>query len=121
MAEIEAEAKTPTEKTEKPQVVVVLHQFQRHHAIPNLSPPCLKLETFLRMTDIAYKCDFGFKASKKGKMPWIEYRGQDIADSNFCIEFLNKEFGVDVDEVLTEEQKGVARALLVMLEENTYW
>ncbi|KXJ12863.1 Failed axon connections-like [Exaiptasia diaphana] len=62
--------------------------------------------------------------SSKGKMPWIEYNGQDIADSNFCIEFLIKEngpgFGIDVDSHLSDEQKAIARAVLVMLEENTF-
>ena len=27
-------------------------------------------------------------------MPWIEFNGQEIADSNFCIRFLEKEFQV---------------------------
>jgi len=116
----ETVAAKSTETTEKPKVVI-LHQFERSSYIPNLSPPCLKLETYLRMAKIPYECDFGFKPSKKGKMPWIEYNGQEIADSNFCIEFLNKEFRVDVDEGLTDEQRGVARAVLVMIEENTYW
>lgn len=96
--------------------------------ICSLSQPCLKLETFLCMTKtflcmtkIAYECDFGMKMSSKGKMPWIEYNGKEVADSNFCIEFLSKEFGVDVDDHLTVEQKAMARAILVMLEENTYW
>ena len=100
---------------------VILHQFNRQGGLPSLSPPCLKLETYLRMTKIPYECVFSLKKSSKGKMPWIEYNGQEIADSNFCIEFLNKEFGVDVDDHLTIEQKGMARAILVMLEENTYW
>lgn len=73
------------------------------------------------MTKIPYECDFVFKQSKKGKIPWIEYNGQEIADSNFCIEFLDKEFGVDLNEELTDEQKGIARAVGVMLEENTFW
>ena len=95
--------------------------FERYGSVPNFSPPCMKLETYLRMTKIPYECDNSFKMSSKGKMPWIEYNGQEISDSNFCIEFLNKEFGVDVDDHLSDEQKGIARAALVMLEENTYW
>ena len=100
---------------------VILHQFPRFGPVPNLSPSCLKLETYLRMVKIPYKCSFAREASSKGKMPWIEYKGQQIADSNFCVEFLCKEFGVDVDDHLTVEQKGMARAIRVMLEENTYW
>ncbi|KAK3742288.1 hypothetical protein QZH41_013102 [Actinostola sp. cb2023] len=87
----------------------------------NTSPPCLKLETFLRMTNIAYKPFYGWKPSPKGKMPWIEYKGNIVADSYFSIKFLSKEFGVDLDEHLTNEQKGIATAFIVTLEENTYW
>ncbi|KAK3730142.1 hypothetical protein QZH41_015852, partial [Actinostola sp. cb2023] len=76
--------------------------------------------TRLRMAKIPYECDYSFNMSSKGKMPWTEYNGQQIADSNFCIGFLNKEFGVDVDSHLTVEQNGIATAILVMLEENTY-
>ncbi|XP_028515609.1 failed axon connections homolog [Exaiptasia diaphana] len=104
-----------------PNGVVLLHIFKRIYNIVNMSPPCLKLETYLRMAKIPYECDFSFKMSSKGKMPWLEYNGKEIADSNFCIEFLNKEFGVDVDDHLSDEQKGIARSVLVMLEENTYW
>ena len=87
----------------------------------NPSPPCLKLETWLRMAKIPYKSIYGFNPSTKGKLPWIEYKGKAVADSYFCIQFLSKEFEVDLDEHLTAEQKGLATAFTVMLEENTYW
>ncbi|MPC10452.1 Failed axon connections [Portunus trituberculatus] len=38
------------------QDVVVLHMFGRGRHLPNLSPFVLKLETYLRMTDIKYEC-----------------------------------------------------------------
>ena len=31
--------------------------------------------------------------SKKGKSPWISYNDDDVADSHFCIEYLNEKFG----------------------------
>ena len=30
--------------------------------------------------------------STKGKTPWITYNDEDLADSGFCIKFLNKKF-----------------------------
>ena len=30
--------------------------------------------------------------SKKGKSPWISYNEDDVADSHFCIEYLNQKF-----------------------------
>ena len=61
------------------------------------------------------------KRSKKGKFTWIEYNGEDVADSEFCIEYLNKKLGVDLDKHLTSRDKGTTRAFEKMLEENTYW
>ena len=100
---------------------VVLHQFHPLGAVVNPSPPCLKLETFLRMTKIPYENDYRLKFSKKGKMPWIEFNGQEIADSNFCIQFLKKEFQVDIDSHLSATEKAIGHCIRTMLEENTYW
>ena len=101
--------------------IVLLHQFPPWPTIVSSSPPCLKLETYLRMANIPYETEYGTVGGSKGKMPWIEFNGQEIPDSNFCIGFLNKEFSVDIDGYLSEEQKAVARCVLTMLEENTYW
>ena len=54
-------------------------------------------------------------------MPWIEYKGIQVADSNFCIRFLNNEYEVDLSQHLNAEQKAIAHCLQTMIEENTYW
>lgn len=100
---------------------VILHQFPPTDLVASASPPCLKLETFLRMTRIPYEKEYGLKFSKKGKMPWIEFNGQEIADSNFCIQFLKREFKVDIDSHLTNTEKAIAHSIRTTLEENTYW
>ena len=100
---------------------LILHQFAPTELSVNGSPPCLKLETFLRMTKIPYRYDHRLKFSKKGKMPWIEFNEQEIADSNFCIHFLKREFKVDIDSHLNETEKAIAHSVRTMLEENTYW
>ncbi|XP_078383175.1 failed axon connections homolog [Oculina patagonica] len=100
---------------------VVLHQPGPFEVVPSASPPCLKLETFLRMAKIPYENDYGMKFSKKGKIPWIEFNEQEIADSNFCIEFLKKVFQVDIDSHLSATEKAIAHSVRTMLEENTYW
>ena len=59
--------------------------------------------------------------SKKGKLTWIEYNGEDVADSEFCIEYLNKKLEIDLDKEFTPRDRGTARAFQKMIEENTYW
>ena len=100
---------------------VVLHQFAPYDVVVSASPPCLKLETFLRMAKIPYENEYGLTFSKKGKMPWIDFNGQEVADSNFCIQFLNKEFQVDIDSHLSATEKAIAHSVRTMLEENAYW
>ena len=101
---------------------VILHQIPRDlFTTLGGSPPCLKLETFLRMTKIRYQNIYSVKTSKKGKYPWIEFNQKEIADSNFCIRFLQKEFHVDVDSHLEPTEKPIGHSIRTMLEENTYW
>ncbi|KAJ7388674.1 hypothetical protein OS493_036390 [Desmophyllum pertusum] len=110
-------SKRPTKK----RGIVLLHQFAPFELAVSGSPPCTKLETFLRMSKIPYENDYNVKFSKKGKMPWIEFNGQEIADSNFCIQFLKSEFQVDIDCHLSATEKAIAHSVHTMLEENTYW
>lgn len=76
--------------------VVVLHQFSRPTTALSVSPFPAKLETYLRMSNIKYVCDYGYpKHPKTGKSPWITINGQDIADSQLAMEFLAKKFNKD--------------------------
>ena len=100
---------------------VVLHQMPPNSRVLNVSPPCLKLETYLRINKIPYESDYSFRMSSKGKVPWIEYNGATVADSNLIVRFLNEEFQFDPDAHLSVEEKAIAHTMLVTLEENTYW
>ena len=59
--------------------------------------------------------------SPKGKVPWIEYNSIEMGDSQLIIEFLNKEFNVDLNKHLTAKERATAWAIQKWLEEFTYW
>jgi hypothetical protein len=59
--------------------------------------------------------------STKSKSPWITYNGEDVADSEFAIDYLNKKMDIDVNKHLTAEQKAVAKAFQRLVEDNLYW
>lgn len=44
-----------------------------------------------------------------------------VADSEFSIKVINKTFDVDSDKHLTKEEKAMAYAMQIMIEEHTYW
>lgn len=57
----------------------------------------------------------------KGKAPWITYNGIDVADSEFCIEYLGQILDKDLTASFPPAQQGTARAFLKMIEESTMW
>ncbi|MEQ1755643.1 MAG: glutathione S-transferase family protein [Micropepsaceae bacterium] len=91
--------------------------------LPSVSPFCLKLDGYLRLTGIPHKdvttpTPFG---GPKGKAPWIEHKGRKVGDSGFIIDYLRAEFSVDPESALSPSEKGVAVAMRRLMEENLYW
>ena len=65
--------------------------------------------------------DSSTNKSSKGKMTWIEYNGEEIADSEFCMQYVNRKFNVDLDKDFSEEDQAAARAIQRMVDEHLYW
>lgn len=89
----------------------------------SVSPFCLKLDAFLRMTGIPHRSVTAATpfAGPKKKAPWIEHDGRTIGDSAFIIAYLTERFGKDPDAGLTPAQRGQAVAIQRLVEENLYW
>lgn len=89
----------------------------------SVSPFCLKLDAFLRMTGIEHESVTAATPFRgpKHKAPWIEYAWQTLGDSSFIVDFLKREFAVDPDAHLDARQRGMAIAIQRMIEENLYW
>ena len=102
---------------------IYLYQFTRCPTIASASPFCLKVETFLRMTNLTYEnIDHKMKyKSKKGQLPFIELNGKEIADSDLIIKELSEKFEKNLDEGLTAEQKVTSHAFESMLNNHTSW
>ena len=102
---------------------IYLYQFSRCPTIASASPFCLKVETFLRMTNLTYEnIDHKMKyKSKKGQLPFIELNGKEIADSDLIIKELSEKFEKNLDDGLTAEQKVTSHAFESMLNNHTSW
>jgi len=103
--------------------MIKLYQFSPAWGLPNPSPFCMKVETYLRMVGLPYETINGalpFKAPKK-KLPYIEDGRQLIADSGFILEYLKKIYGDPLDTALSDADRVIAHALRRLFEENLYW
>jgi len=90
---------------------------------PSLSPYCLKVETWLRLTGVQYEnVDHKLKfRSTKGQLPFVELNGEEIGDSAVIINKLSQYFGQDPDAQLTKEERNVSHALISMIENHLCW
>ncbi|KAI1691796.1 RNA recognition motif domain-containing protein [Ditylenchus destructor] len=99
--------------------VVYLYQFPRSKSVPNASPFCLKVETFLRHYKINHEIVESLSLrSKEGKVPFVELNGEQIADSQLIILALMKH--VSITDNLNPEQEGMVRAISRMVEHGTF-
>ena len=57
----------------------------------------------------------------KGKAPWITLNGEEIGDSQLCLELLARKFHKDFSSHLSVADRAVARAFQIMAEEHLYW
>jgi glutathione S-transferase len=103
--------------------MLTLYQGPRVWGLPNMSPFCIKVEAYLRLTGIEYKARGGNpRKAPKGKIPWVvDDDGTVIADSRFIIEHLRKRHGDPLDAELSAEQRALGHMATRMLEEGSYW
>lgn len=104
--------------------MIVLHQYENQNGKPSLSPFCLKLEAWLKLTGLSYhSVDIGDPSeAPKGQAPWItDTNGMVIGDSTLIIEHLKRNCGVDPDADLSPQQQGIAAAVAALCEERLYY
>ena len=71
---------------------IVLHQFAPMYGLPNPSPFCIKLETYLRLAKLEYTVATlkGPPRSPTGKAPYIEIDGEVLCDSGLIVAELER-------------------------------
>lgn len=105
-----------------PNDVVVLHQFPSSKSKPSLSVPCLKLETWLRVSGLKYQNEYSYlDRSVQGQLPYITLNGEEYHDSQFIIEHLSKKFNKPFTFSLSTTDQAIARGFFKLLEESFKW
>jgi glutathione S-transferase len=107
----------------KPAQPIVLYQFPPALGLPNASPFCLKLETYLRMAGLPYENAFIIdpRRAPKGKLPYIDDGGRKVADSGLAIAYLAATYGDPLDGHLDARARTEGLLVRRMLEESLYW
>ena len=104
--------------------MIKLYQFAPAFGLPNASPFCMKVETYLRMAGLPHELvNDGLRVMKapKGKLPFIDDDGVVVADSTFIIEHLQRRYGAPLDEALGAADRAIATAFQRLFEEDLYW
>jgi len=115
--------KWPVHKQDFEQDVVYLYQTSRSPVIPDMSPFCLKVESWLKLNGIKYEnVDHKMKLrSKKNLLPFVELNGEEISDSAHIIDVLSAKFEKAMPAELNAEQKNVQHAMTTMMENHFHW
>ncbi len=103
--------------------MIKLFQFAPCWDLPNASPFCMKVETFLKMAGLPYETVLLSDPRKgpKGKLPYIEDDGQTVSDSSWIIASLTTKYDLKIDAELTDSQTVLTLALQRLMEEHLYW
>jgi len=85
----------------------------------------LKVETYLRMAGIEFETrSLGIafaETAPKGKLPYIEHDGTQIADSSIIVDYLKEQFGDPLDGALTATDRAMGHTIKRMIEEHIWW
>ena len=103
--------------------MIKLYKFKACWGLPDPSPFCVKVETYLRMVALPYErveCATMFKAPKK-KLPYLTDGDRIVPDSGFILDFLKATYGDTLDGRLSVEERARGHTMRRMLEESLYW
>ncbi|MEO1017640.1 MAG: glutathione S-transferase family protein [Pseudomonadota bacterium] len=117
---VEETEQSPPQPMEKQPVVLVQFPYVWER---NVSPFCLKLESWLRLAEIPFtvRVTMNPGGAPLGKLPYIIDGRQKIADSSAIIAHLKQTRGVDPDAGLSDEDFARSHMLQRLLEEHLYF
>ncbi len=98
-----------------------LHQFELVNG-KNVSPFCLKVETYCRLAEIPYQPVPSMpQKAPRGKLPYITDRGKVVADSGLIVDYLKQTYGDPLDGALSDEQRAHGHLLRRVCEESLFF
>lgn len=102
--------------------MIELHTFAGRDGLESLSPFCMKVEAYLKLTRTPYRAVTGniFKAPK-GKLPFIVDQGEIVADSAAILERFEARREERLDAGMSSTDAALARVIVRTFEEGLYF
>jgi glutathione S-transferase len=102
--------------------MLTLYKFIPAWGMSDMSPFCIKLETYFRMTNLAYDSQLGnMKKAPKGKLPYIDHNGNLLADSTAIVNHFEALATKPLNANINAKDQAISRAFQSMLEEHYYF
>lgn len=104
--------------------MIKLYGFGSAFGMPDPSSFVLKVDCYMRMANIDFERVDGqeyLRKAPKGKLPYINWDGKVIADSQAIINALDEHYHSPLEAQLSEDQKAQSYLLTKSLDENLYW
>ncbi|KTD66616.1 hypothetical protein Lsan_0561 [Legionella santicrucis] len=102
--------------------MIILYSYPELFGIPDNNPFGLKVDTFLRLTEIDYQHEhlINTKNAPRQQLPYMEDNGTIITDSNVILNYLSQKY-INLDKNLTKKQKNTHFLITRMLDNHLYW
>jgi len=102
--------------------MITLYTFGPAFGLPDPSPFVTKAELLLKMSGLAYRTDqSGYRKAPKGKLPYIDDDGTQVADSSFIRRHLEQRHGIDFDVGHSAAERATGHAFERMCGEHLSW
>lgn len=102
--------------------MVELHQFRPFWGLPNASPFCMKVETYLRYRGIPFRAvPSSPRRSPTGKIPFVVDGGRIISDSEAIIQYFESRRQTQIDADLSAAERATAFFVRELVEDRLYW
>jgi glutathione S-transferase len=103
--------------------MIELLQFRKGPGLMNLSPFCMKVEVFLRLSGLEHRCVYEASPFRtpKGKLPVLRDEGRVVADSSAIVAHLQQRYAAQLPPSLGAAETSEQLALRRLLEEHLYF
>ncbi len=102
--------------------MITLHTIPGQWGLESISPFCMKVEVYLKLTKTSYRAVPGDpRRAPKGKLPFIDEDGTKIADSAAIVRHLESKSKAPLDEGVDPKARAQAHVIARTFEESLYW